>query len=77
MFRSHRSAAGLIALVTIAALLPGLCAFDGAMLFEAVWILLPDQAPILLAFPEVRAAEQPQPLLSLLASRGPPSSLFG
>jgi hypothetical protein len=76
MFRSRRSVAGLVALVTIAAVLPGLCAFDGAVLFEPIWVLLPDPAPVLSVLPVVKTPEQPDSLLSLLASRGPPSSVL-
>ena len=75
VMRLQRSTAiGLIAVVTIAALLPGFAAFDAAV-FEAVWVLLPDETPAPYDFPVVIAAEQPDPLLSLLPSRAPPSFL--
>jgi hypothetical protein len=67
-------AAGLIAVVTVAALLPGFAVFDAAVL-DAVWVLLPDETPAPYDFPVVAAAEQPDPLLSLLSSRAPPSFL--
>jgi hypothetical protein len=68
-------AVGLIAVLTIAALLPGFAAFDGAAL-EIAWVLLPDETPAPYDFPIVVAAEQPDPLLSLLSSRAPPSFLL-
>ena len=74
MRRQRSTAIGLIAVVTIAALLPGFAAFDAAV-FEAVWVLLPDETPAPYEFPVVVAAEQPDPLLSLLSSRAPPSFL--
>jgi hypothetical protein len=44
MFRLRSSvAAGLIAVITISAFVPGLCALEHA-LFEPPWILLPDSA---------------------------------
>jgi hypothetical protein len=75
MFRLRSSAAaGLIAVVTIAALLPGVCALEYA-LFEPLWVLLPDMALRLVDEPVVVANEQPLPLLSLSPSRAPPVSL--
>ena len=67
-------AAGLIAIVTIAAVLPGFAAFDHAVFADA-WTLLPDETPAPYDFPVVVASEQPDPLLSLLSSRAPPSLL--
>ena len=67
-------ASGLIAVITIAALLPDFAAFDGAVL-EIAWVLLPDETPAPYDFPVVIADEQPDPLLSLLSSRAPPSLL--
>ena len=74
MFRSHRSAAGLIAVLTIAALLPGLAALDAA-LFEPLWILLPDPTPVVIDLPDVKFTEQLDSLHSPLPSRGPPDLL--
>lgn len=67
-------AAGLIAIVTIAALLPGFAAFDSAV-FDAVWVLLPDETPVPYDIAVVHVSDQPDPLLSLLSSRAPPSLL--
>ena len=76
MSTHHRVvAAGLVAIVTIAAVLPGFAAFDTAI-FDAAWVLLPDETPAPYEFPVVAASEQPDPLLSLLSSRAPPSLLF-
>jgi hypothetical protein len=72
MFRGRRTAAGLIAILTIAALLPGLCDVDGAVVFESIWVLLPDPVPAFADLPVVVATEQLDPLLALLASRAPP-----
>lgn len=73
MRRPRRSTAGFcIAVLTIAALVPGLAALDAA-LAEPLWLLLPDDTPIAFHVCELNADEQPAPLLSLLSSRGPPS----
>jgi hypothetical protein len=73
MPRPNRSVAGVcIALIALAAFLPGISLLDWA-LFEPEWVLLPDDTPVA----EDRAVgscdEQPVPLLSLLPSRAPPS----
>ena len=74
--RKHRRlvATGLLAIVTIAALVPGLAAFDQAVL-DVVFVLLADDTPAPCSFPAVIALERPDPLLSLLSSRAPPSFL--
>lgn len=75
MFRLRSSvAAGLIAVITISAFVPGLCSLEAA-LFEPLWVLLPDEAVALADTPAVVVFEQPLPLLSLSSSRAPPSSL--
>ena len=50
MFRRHRSAAGWIAIFTIAAVLPALCDTDAAALFASIWVL-PDPVPVLALLP--------------------------
>ena len=67
-------AAGLIAIVTVAALLPGFAAFDSAI-FDAVWVLLPDETPVPYDIAVARVSDRPDPLLTLLSSRAPPSLL--
>jgi hypothetical protein len=75
MFRVRSSvAAGLIAIITISAFVPGLCALEHA-LFEPLWILRPDSAPALVDPPAAVNDEQPLPLVSLSPSRAPPVSL--
>jgi len=74
--RTHRYLTiGIIAIVAIAAVLPGFAGFDYAI-GEAVWVLLPDETPVPYDLPDVRTSEQPDPLLSLLSSRAPPSFLY-
>lgn len=62
-----------IAVVAVAAFLPGTSALDYA-LFELPWVLLPDQAPTAFHAVPARASEQPDSLLSLALERGPPPS---
>ena len=72
MFRTRGSAARLcIAIVTIAALVPGLVALEAALL-EPLWIVLPDATPVALDLPDLQGAEQLDSLHSPLSSRGPP-----
>ncbi len=74
MTRPRRSVAGLcIAVIVLAAFLPGVCALDYA-LFEPQWVLLPDEVTVALDIPVASSDEQTVPLLSLGPSRGPPSS---
>ena len=75
MFR-HRSsiAAGLIAVITISALVPGLCALEDA-LCEPLWVLLIDEGPVPFHIAAISCAEHPDPLFSLVSSRGPPNLL--
>ncbi len=73
MLRPNRSVAGFcIAVIVLAAFLPGVCALDHA-LFEPLWVLLPDEVTVVVDRPLTPSDEQPVPLLSLLSSRGPPS----
>ena len=73
MFRPNRSVAGFcIAVIVLAAFLPGVCALDGA-LFEPLWILLPDEVIVAVDLAVTPCDEQPVSLFSLLASRGPPA----
>jgi hypothetical protein len=72
MRRHRRLLAGLaVAIITVAACLPGLTAIDYAV-FERPWTLVlapvPQPAPVLAADP----AAQPLSLRSLLPSRAPP-----
>lgn len=61
-----------VAVIVLAALLPGSSALDYA-LFEPHWILLPDDAPVVVCHTGTPGREQPASLLSLLPSRAPPS----
>jgi hypothetical protein len=72
--RSHRRsiAVACIAVIALAALVPGLAAFDHALL-EPVWVLLPGEAPVEFCPAIPAGTEQPLRLLSLLPSRAPPS----
>jgi len=73
MPRPNRSVAGLcIAVIVLAALLPGISALDSAV-FEPQWVLLPDEVTVAVDSPGTPGDEQPVPLLSLASSRGPPS----
>src|SRR5688500_46498 len=67
-------AAGLIAVITMAALLPGGSALEHA-LFEPLWILLIDEGPVPFHPAILPCTEHPDPLVSLLPSRGPPPNL--
>jgi hypothetical protein len=73
MPRTHRSIVVLcIAFVALAAFHPGGSILDHAVL-EVQWILLPDPVSIAVPEPNVVPGEQPLPLLSSLAYRGPPA----
>ena len=73
MPRASRSVAGLcIAVIALAAFLPGIGAFDCALL-EPQWVLLPDDTPVAFSSAPAPVTEQPRPLHSTLVSRGPPS----
>ena len=73
MPRPNRTVVGLcIAVIVVAAFLPGLSTFDYA-LFEPHWVLLPDEMPVAVHPAVVSCDEQPVPLLSLVSSRAPPS----
>jgi hypothetical protein len=72
MPRRNRSIAGLcIAVIVLAALLPGIGSFDWTFL-EPQWILLPDEVSVVADILVPACDEQPVPLLSLVTSRGPP-----
>jgi hypothetical protein len=76
MFRPRSFiAAGLIAVITVAALVPGASALEHA-LFEPLWVLLIDEGPVPFDIAAIPCAEHPDPLVSLLSSRGPPSNLL-
>ena len=68
-------AAGLIAVITVAALLPGGSALEHA-LFEPLWVLLIDEGPVPYHIATTLCAEHPNPLVSLRSSRGPPPNLL-
>jgi hypothetical protein len=73
MFRPRRSVAAFcIAVIVLAAFVPGVSAFDCATL-EPQWVLLPDEVIVAFDVPVVRCDEQPVSFLSVVESRGPPS----
>jgi hypothetical protein len=73
MPRPSRSVVGLcVAVIALAALLPGIASLEYA-LFEPQWVLLPDDTPVAVCIITAPGNEQPVPLLSLLPSRAPPS----
>jgi hypothetical protein len=73
MPRPNRSVARLcIAVIVLAAFLPGISSLDYA-LFEPQWVLLPDHVPVAVDSAVAPCDEQPVPLLSLVSSRAPPS----
>jgi hypothetical protein len=73
MPRPNRSVAGLcIAVIVLAAFLPGVSSLDYA-LFEPQWVLLPDERPVAVDITVTPSAEQPVPLFSVVSPRGPPS----
>lgn len=73
MPRPSRSVAALcIAVIALAAFLPGISALDYA-LFEPLWVVLPDEVAVAVCVTATPCDEQPVPFLSLLSSRGPPS----
>ena len=74
MPRPQRSVAGLcIAVIVLAALLPGISAFVSAIV-DPQWVLLPEPAPIGVDITPVRCDEQLVSLFALLPSRAPPST---
>jgi hypothetical protein len=76
MPRPHRAVAGFcVAVIVLAAFLPGICALDYA-LFEPQWVLLPDEVVVAVDVPVASCDEQTVPLLSLLPSRAPPPRLL-
>jgi hypothetical protein len=76
MPRPNRSVAAIcIAVIAVAALLPGISPLDHAW-FEAQWVFLPDRTRIVERPTLTSGNEQPLPLLAVLSSRGPPSVPF-
>jgi hypothetical protein len=74
MRRPGRAAVGVcIAIIAVAALLPGFPGLDYAT-FEPVWVLLPYDGPVAPVAISDPGTEQPLRLLSLLPSRAPPRS---
>ena len=72
MPRPRRSVVGLcIAVIVLAAFVPGMSALDCALL-EPQWVLLPDEVAVPVYTPTTLSDEQPAPLLSVLSSRAPP-----
>jgi len=75
MPRPNRSVAALcIAVIAIAAFLPGLSLLAYTVV-EPAWVLLPDETPVAVVSTFTPCAEQPVPLFSLVSSRAPPSLL--
>jgi hypothetical protein len=73
MHRPNRTVAGIcIAVIVMAAFVPGMFSFDSA-LFEPLWVLLPDESPVAVHAAVVPCDEQPVALFSLVSSRAPPS----
>jgi hypothetical protein len=60
-----------IAVIVLSAFLPGICAFEHALL-EPQWVLLPDNTPLTVCVTATPCAEQRDSLRSLLPSRAPP-----
>lgn len=74
MPRARRSVAGVcIAIVALAACVPGLVLLDYA-LFEPQFVLLLNQTPASLCVAPASGSAQPRPLHTRLVSRGPPST---
>lgn len=61
-----------IAVIALTAFLPGVSAFDVAVI-EPSWVLLPDLSSLLVPTATTRPDEQPRSLRSLLPSRAPPA----
>ena len=73
MSRPNRPVAVLcIAVIALAAFLPGIAAFEAALL-EPQWILLPDEVSVAVFRLVAPCFEQSVPLFSLLPSRAPPT----
>jgi hypothetical protein len=76
MARPHRAGVFFcIAVIAVAAILPGFAAFDCALL-EPQWILLADAVSTAVFLATAPSDEQLLSLVSLLPSRAPPSILF-
>ena len=72
MPRPQRSVVFLcIAVVALAAFLPGISALDYAVP-QPSFVLLPDLSGVLLALPDTSADEQPVPFDRCVPSRAPP-----
>jgi hypothetical protein len=77
MPRPRRSVVGLcVAVIVLSAFVPGLSAFEYALL-EPGWVLLPDEVAVAVDFPVAHCDEQPASLLSLVSSRAPPAVPLG
>ena len=73
MPRPNRPVVGLcIAVIVLAAFLPGISALDYA-LFEPTWVLLPNEVLVAVCRTVIPCDEQPDALFSLVSSRAPPS----
>jgi hypothetical protein len=71
---SRPVAAFCIALVALAAVVPGIASFDQASL-QPVWVLLPAEGQAVDAPACIRPGTQPHSLRAALDSRGPPFPL--
>jgi hypothetical protein len=69
--RRQTTAAICIAIIALAAFVPGVASFD-ELWFEPTWILLPDETPVLLEDGFTVERERPLRLFSIVSSRGPP-----
>jgi hypothetical protein len=74
LLRGRRTlAAGLcLAIVVVAACLPGMSALDW-IVFELPWVLLPDQSVAGAAGTPCQPGERSRPLFQLLPPRAPPA----
>ena len=74
--RARRSLVFLAAgLVLFAAFVPAAAANLPAVIFAPLWLILPSAAIALIRREASRCDEQPSSLLSLVASRAPPSAV--
>ena len=69
--RDETVAAICIAIIALAAFVPGISSFD-EVLFEPPWLLVPDETPVLLEDGFTVQRESPLGLLSIAPSRAPP-----
>ncbi len=74
--RTRRAVAVLcIALVVCAAFVPAVASNLGAAILVPLWLVLPAIAVVVIRRIASRCDEQPVPLISLVLSRAPPSTL--